>query len=286
MQIHFYLILLLFYLLPAANKLPGNGYLIDSTKEDSLIFSGKVQHLTVFDKYPDNKLLVKTGESFLGTLYLGKTLEKGDSETLVINLREFDCTTFVESCMALSLAIKSEEPTFERFAESLIKIRYRDGKINGYTSRLHYFTEWISDNQKKGLITDITKELGGIPFDKRIDFMSTHPNSYMQLANDPSLIDKIHEIENNISRSPHYYIPKEEVKSIEHKLKDGMIVAITTSLNGLDIIHTGILISEKGRIHLLHASSDCKKVVISEKPLEEYLLGNKLQTGIMVLKVN
>ena len=108
----------------------------------------------------------------------------------------------------------------------------------------------------------------------------------MQLANDPSLIDKIREIENNISGSPHYYIPKEEVKSIEPKLKDGMIVAITTSLNGLDIIHTGILISEKGRIHLLHASSDCKKVVISEKPLEEYLLGNKLQTGIMVLKVN
>jgi hypothetical protein len=231
------------------------------------------------------QLLVKTGKSFIGYPYTAKTLETGNVESLVVNLREFDCTTFVETCLAFSLTLKSGNVTFDNYKHFLKKIRYRDGKINNYISRLHYFCDWITDNQKKGFISDTTQYLGGIVFQKEIDFMSTHAGSYLQLKNDSNLIPPIREIEKEISSQNYFYVPKENIECIESNLEEGMIVAITSGIKGLDIAHTGILVRENGKIHLLHASSDAGKVVISEKTFREYISGNKHQTGVMFLKV-
>jgi hypothetical protein len=228
--------------------------------------------------------MVSTGKSFIGTPYVGKTLEIGDEESLVINLRELDCTTFVETCLALAKTAKSGKASFGDYTNTLKNIRYRNGILSGYGSRLHYFTDWIADNQQKGFVTDITKKLGGEPFPVSPTFMSTHPAYYRQLANDSCLIEQIRHYENEIAKRSYFYIPKEKVTQIEPELKDGMIVGITTNIEGLEIIHTGILIKENGRIHLLHASSDFKQVMITEHPLIDYLNGNKRQTGIMVLE--
>ena len=40
-------------------------------------------------------------------------------------------------------------------------MRYRGGKRRGYASRLHYFSEWISDGARRGLVRDLGAELGG-----------------------------------------------------------------------------------------------------------------------------
>ena len=115
--------------------------------------------------------------------------------------------------------------------------------------------------------------------------MSTHPGYYAQLKNDTVMVDAISCFEKKINARKYFYIPKEEVVKIEPQLEEGMIVAITSGVTGLDIAHLGFLVRVNGRIHLLHASSDFKKVMVSEKPLSDYLAGNKKQTGIMVLKV-
>jgi hypothetical protein len=260
-----------------------NKVIID--KQDSIIFFEKMKELKGNSNKSRSQLLVKTGRSFIGYPYLGKTLETGNIESLVVNLREFDCTTFVETCLAFSLTLKSEKITFENFKHYLKEIRYRDGEIENYDSRLHYFCDWITDNQKKGLITDTTKFFCGIAMQKQIDFMSTHVGSYMQLKNDSMLIPGIREIEKDISSRNYLYVPKENIGSIESRLEEGMIVAITSDIKGLDIAHTGMLVIENGGIHLLHASSDAGKVVISEKTFLEYIMGNKHQTGVMLLKV-
>ena len=170
-----------------------------SNEQDSVLFYKKVKELKELSSESTANLLAKTGRSFIGYPYTHKTLETGNVESLVVNFREFDCTTFVETCLAFSLTLKSENITFENFKHYLKEIRYRDGKIENYDSRLHYFTDWITDNQKKGFITDTTKYLCGILRDKQIDFMSTHIDAYEQLKNDSNLIPGIREIEKEIT---------------------------------------------------------------------------------------
>ncbi|MBP7509687.1 MAG: DUF1460 domain-containing protein, partial [Prolixibacteraceae bacterium] len=165
----------------------------------------------------------------------------------------------------------------------LKKLKYRKGIINGYASKIHYFSEWLSENEKNNIFEICSKKIGGIPYDVTVNFMSSHPQFYKQLKDDSLLTGEISLIEQRISTSDSlFYIPKDKVKEIEKYLKEGMIIGITTNIPGLDISHSGITVKVNDRIHLLHASSDAGKVVITPIPLYDYLMSNKKQTGIIV----
>ena len=233
---------------------------------------------------PASELMVKVGGFFKGTPYVAHTLDVSDTERLVINLRGMDCTTFVEYCLAFTKTIRSGTLTFGKFTDELQSIRYRDGIIHGYPSRLHYFSDWIYNNGAKKIVRDVSEETGGTRYFKTISFMSTHPESYRQLADSSGLVKTIVEQEKNISSRTMFYIPEDKITAIENHLKDGDIVGITTNVAGLDISHTGILVRKKGRIYLLHASTTAGKVVVSDKTLVDYLKGNKSTTGIMVAR--
>jgi hypothetical protein len=114
--------------------------------------------------------------------------------------------------------------------------------------------------------------------------MSTHPESYPALKNNPGFVEIIKKQENDISNRMTWYIPKNRLAEFENQLKDGDIIGIATSIDGMDISHVVIAIFVEGRIHMLHASSRENKVVISSQPLETYLLNSKMATGIMVAR--
>ena len=231
---------------------------------------------------PISDLIIKVGTFLKETPYVGQTLEI-EPEQLVINLRELDCTTFAENCLAISRTIKNGNNTFEQFCKEVQNIRYRNGNIDGYTSRIHYFSDWIFENNKKGLLKDISEEIAHAPYLKTIDFMSTHPGSYFQLK-DSSLIREISEIEREISARKMFYIPKDRISEFENRFQDGDIAGITTKVKGLDIMHVVILVRKDGRVHLLHASATAMKVIVSEETLEDYLKNSKSATGIMVAR--
>ena len=253
------------------------------SKVDRDIFEEKIGHLIELDGTEMGSTIVSVGKTFVGSPYVAQTLEVREEESLIVNLREFDCTTYVENVMAFSLLVSKEEESIEAFTSVLQNIRYRDGELNGYPSRLHYFTDWIADNQKKGLVKDITLEIGGEEIEKEINFMSTHRESYPMLKADSSL-NQIESAELELSRHKLNYIPREKVADIEHMIQDGDIIALATSIKGLDVTHTGFAIRTNGdRIHLLHASSS-GQVEISEKPLSEYLMGIKSNIGIVVAR--
>lgn len=234
-----------------------------------------------------SKLMLQIANSLVGTPYVGHTLETEGEEHLVVNLREFDCTTFIETVLALTMTVQSDAPGVETFCQILQALRYRKGRIDGYGSRLHYFSEWIADNEKKGFVENITNQFEGEPLKISVNYMSTHPEAYLQLKDDSLMRLKIATVENKLSDlSKTYYLPKEKVSLKEPQLPEGTIVGITTNIEGLDFIHTGILIRVGQQIHLLHASSDNKKVLISEQPLSEYLMSNKRQTGIVILSID
>lgn len=258
------------------------------SEEDVEICNQKFQ-ISVEDDLKDqpiNDVIVKIGESFLGTEYLAHALEEDGDEQLVINLTGLDCTTLVENSLALSRCVKLDSTSFKNYLDELQFIRYRDGIVDGYPSRLHYFSDWITDNIFKGVIEDETKQLGGIPIKFNLNFMSTHPDSYKQLKEDPDLIPVIQMQEKAISSREYYYIPKDEFESKEKLISGGEIIAITTTVEGLDIGHIGIAVKmDDGRIHLLHAPNVNTKVQITEEPLADYLMKYKRHSGVIVLKV-
>lgn len=230
------------------------------------------------------KTLVAVGKTFLGIPYVAKTLEIGDTESLVINLQGLDCTTYIENVLAFSLLLKGGKSDFETFIQKLETIRYKNGKINGYTSRLHYFSEWIADNEAKDLLTNITPEIGGSIVTKKIDFMSTHRDLYPFLKDDDDNFKEIQASENYLNGQEICVLAQDQIEANEHLIESGDIIALTTSIKGLDITHTGIATREKdGRIHLLHAST-VGEVVVSKLPLVVYLKKIKNNTGIMVAR--
>jgi hypothetical protein len=235
---------------------------------------------------PINQIIIEIGKSFLGTDYVANTLEKEGVEELVINLTCLNCYTFLESSIVFARCIKKEKTFFEDYKKELINIRYRSGKLYKYPSRLHYFSDWIFDMNKRKIGKDLTKEIGGIPYEKKINFMSTHVDSYKQLKENKKFVNTITGIEKQISARKYFYIPQEKIESVEDEIQSGDIIGITTNIDGLDIAHTGIAIRmDDGRIHLMHAPNVGYKVQITEKTLADYIKGNKKQTGIMVLRV-
>ncbi|MFO7526542.1 MAG: DUF1460 domain-containing protein [Ignavibacteriaceae bacterium] len=235
---------------------------------------------------PLNEIIAEVGKSFLGTEYVAHTLEQDGEEQLVINLTGLDCTTFLENTLVLSRCIKSGKSSFDDYQKELTFIRYRDGKIDQYPSRLHYFSDWIYDNTKKDMVEDVTNSIGGEEISFSVNYMSTHPESYKHLEANPDFIPVIKEQENEISKRTYHYIPKAKVKSVKDKIINGDLIAITSSVKGLDINHVGIAVKmENGRIHFLHAPQVGTRVQISSEPLDEYLKKIKRHTGIIVLRV-
>ncbi|MCW5516358.1 DUF1460 domain-containing protein [Muriicola sp. Z0-33] len=253
------------------------------SEEDKLAFELKTKEIKGLSDNDFGKTIIDVGKTFLGTPYVAKTLEIGEKESLVINLQGLDCTTYVENVLAFSILLRSENFDFDTFTTTLEKIRYEDGKLAGYSSRLHYFSQWIANNEKKGLLKNITAEIGGKEITKEINFMSSHRDLYPFLANDDNF-KKIKKSEDYLNSQPICVLAQDAIAANEEKMQSGDIIALTTSIKGLDITHTGFAILEKdGRIHLLHASSS-GQVEISELPLADYLKKIKNNSGIMVAR--
>lgn len=227
--------------------------------------------------------VLRMAESFLGTPYVASTLEGNPTEKLVCKFDGLDCTTLVESSIALAIA-KNENLNYEGYKTELTKIRYRDGVIDGYPSRLHYVLDWLYENEKRSRLEDITAKVGGVPFKKEINFMSTHANFYPALDN-TEVWEKVKEQENIINSREHSYIPKAALQKAEPLLRDGDIVAFTSSVEGLDCNHMGIITKIGSRAYLLHASLAGKKVILSTLPLAEYVASIPKHTGMIVARM-
>jgi len=255
------------------------------SESDSLLATEAMQEVS--SEMPEGstaELIMALSGRFMGTPYVAHTLEVKEPEQLVVNLAGMDCTTFVEQMLAMAMAINKGDGSFKDFAQILACIRYRDGLVDGYPSRLHYFTEWLNNNAGKGILEIVSNEIGMEPFDSQASFMTANPGSYPQLGN-PAFVEKMKQVEKTVSGYVMNFIPKGNIKALENIIKNGDIIAFTTDIDGLDVSHTGIAIFQNERLHLLHASTRTNAVEISPVPLDEYLAPLKRVTGILVARV-
>lgn len=255
--------------------------------EDVKIFNSKIEFAenNNLREQPLNKIIALIAKYFITTPYEAHTLEISDSEELIINLRTLDCTTFLESVFAISLCVKNNKTTFDDFKSYLKMIRYRNGKIEDYTSRLHYFSDWIHHNQIKNLIKDVTKDLSGVKKKFSLNFMSSNPHLYKHLKNNPGFLPVIKGQEEEISSRTYHFVPEKNISQIENQIQEGDFIALTTNVKGLDIGHVGIAVKgQNDRTYFLHAPQVGGFVEITENPLSEYVMKNKKHTGIIILR--
>lgn len=223
-----------------------------------------------------------------GLPYVAKTLEKNKEERLVVNLRQFDCTTYTETVLALTMSIKQRKPTFDNFCRNLQQIRYRDGEVS-YGNRLHYFTTWIIENTRKRIVKPIEGSPQLFSATQTVDanYMTTHVNLYPMMVGNAAVQREIRQSEQAITGKKYAYIPKSKLGDsplLRKTIKDGDIIVILTSKKGLDTSHLGIAVWHKDGLHLLNASSIRHKTVEEPKLFKTYMMERRSHTGIRVVR--
>lgn len=258
------------------------------TPQDKEIYAAKAKIASdaIRDKAELNAVISKVASSFTGTDYVGFTLETDGPEVLTVNFRGLDCTTFLETAVTVARTCADGKDSFEEYLQKLEEIRYRGGKLNGYPSRLHYFSDWIYDNVKKGIIKDISREIGGEKIVFNVSFMGNNPKLYMMLKGNDEFLKQIKQQEKEIAAREYYYIPNSRIKDVQDKIISGDLIGIVTSVEGLDISHTGFAYrGDDNVLKFLHAPMAGKKVEITKKPLADYIPAIQKSKGIVVLRV-
>lgn len=225
-----------------------------------------------------------------GRPYVPFTLETGDPERLVVNLRELDCATLVETSLALAWTRRRRETAFADYCRSLRRLRYFDGRTNGYLSRLHYLSFWMKEQTGRGTVAEVVLPAALTqPLNVRLNYMSTHPQAYAALRAHPEWVDSIAALERRYSGRVGRFIPKHHLGKSRRELEaihDGDVIAIVTSKAGLDYSHQGLALwGADGRLHMLHASSDRKRVIEDERTLQDYLNRIPHTLGIRVFRL-
>lgn len=235
---------------------------------------------------------VQIGKKLLGKPYVSHTLDHYADEQLVVNMNAFDCTTYLETVLAITLARTELKPADtptqveQSFKKYLTQLRYRNGHIDGYASRLHYFSDWLRNNEKMGLLADVTAQLpGSMSVAKPVSYMTSATHKYPAMS-DPAVYRQMLLTETSLNQQSFSFIPTKYIRQAEGRIQEGDIVMLMAARPGLDMRHVGLAIRQpNGRLHLLHASSERGRVVISPLPLSNYVLSHKRMSGIRVARL-
>ncbi|HEV2149466.1 MAG TPA: N-acetylmuramoyl-L-alanine amidase-like domain-containing protein, partial [Longimicrobiaceae bacterium] len=245
---------------------------------------------------PLGRAAVRVGELAVGTPYEAFTLEAylkaGGSpvrtEPLTLSLTRFDCVSLVESCLAVARVAAGAgargEALWDAFGREMERMRYRGGVREGYVSRLHYFSEWISDNARRGLARELGAELGGRPDNRPLRFMTEHRESYPALAND-EVFRAIAAMERSLDGRPRHVVPTAGIPAVSGRIETGDVLAFATTIEGLDVTHSAFAYRDRGGVlRVLHAPLSGGVVEVTRSTLPEYVAGIRRSTGILLAR--
>lgn len=279
---------ILFSILAIALSLQASAQRIDYQKTDSLKVMQLFKSAQAVNRKDIGTYMVFFGRQLKGVPYVGKTLEKNKDEQLVVNLRQLDCTTYVETVLALSRCMAQGKSTFANYCAQLRLIRYAGGEVS-YPTRKHYFTYWIQQSARQGLVKDVQSP--NPPFKSvqtvKADYMTNHLSQYPMLMGQPEWVEKIKAMEKAVTGLRVRYIPKSALnnsKLLRQTVHDGDILGLVTTKAGLEISHVGIAVWHNDGLHLLNASSLQHKVVEDDDLLKTYLGKRKTEKGIRVAR--
>ncbi len=268
------------------------------TLPDSVVFVGKSKFESLVNKgiegkwseLPIGERTVKVGLALVGTPYKNFTLELSDRvETPCVNMLGMDCWTFFETSLGTARVLKmTPNPTPGDLLKVVEMDRYRGGRCTGiFTSRLHQLEDWLYDNQRRGLVKDVTPSLPGArQIHRDVEDMAPMGKKIPQFRANPSLIPVMAGIEQKLTERGIWYVPKAKVPAAEKFLKDGDIICIVSNWPHDYTSHVGLAYRDSnGVLRFLHASKNHHEVTIDER-LSDYLNSHTTQAGIMVARPN
>src|SRR5947208_10356509 len=231
------------------------------------------------------------GKALTGTRYKSYTLEIDNRiESPSVNFNGLDCWTFFETSLAFARMLNESEANWtpENFLHYIEVDRYRGGVCTGeYLSRLHYLEDWLYDNDKRGLVEDLTTRLGGQSVPHAAHEMTVAWRHYRYLAANKSLLGPLARMEGDVSRRPLYQMPRTRVAKIEPKLQSWGVLGIVWEDGRLySTSHVGLALrTSDGVLHFLHASAphNYGKVVVDSR-LSDYLRKYRSDSGILVAR--
>jgi len=277
-------LLLAFSLNTEAQRLPMDVAFVGTSRFEKMMRDAQRAN---WSSLPIGERTAKIGLSLQGIPYKNFTLELHDRiESPSVNMAGMDCWTFFEIALAGARLLKEGPPfTPQRMLHFIELDRYRGGRCDGkFVSRLHHLEDWAQDNQRRGLVTDVTKQLGGVPLRRTMKYMGAVPHKFRQLRADPSQVPYMQKIEAQLSARGIYYIPKSRVRAIESKIQNGDIICIVSTWQGGYTSHVGLAARDaNGVLRFLHASRNLKKVVLDSR-LSDYLNQFSTHAGIMVVR--
>lgn len=269
----------------------GVGTDVDYSQRTADDFEAAMKVLVPMKDRPAAEVVIACAKHFAGTPYVAGSLEK-EPEMLRVSTRETDCILFVEMCVAMTITARSDNPEFGTYCGYLRSLRYRHGRVDGYSSRLHYTSEWLCQAENNGWIDEITGRIGGKPYPQKFSFMSTHPQSYRQLSGAEygdavaqRQLAGIRAAEQRLNSKKYYLIHKADVASCASEIRSGDIVCFNSTVEGLDIAHVGFALRENGVLTFIHASSTAGKVIVNSKSLADYVASRKSINGIRVARL-
>ncbi|WP_330203375.1 N-acetylmuramoyl-L-alanine amidase-like domain-containing protein [Cyanobacterium sp. DS4] len=244
----------------------------------------QIMNLSLANKLQEQSIeiiLQTVAKEFMGAKYQAGLLDQTNKESLFISLTKFDCVLFVETVLGLVKGITVQDYNYSTFITNIQKQRYRTQNVT-YCDRLHYFSDWIAENEKKGFVKNLTQSLGGIRLDKQLNFMTVNRSKYPQLNNNEINFQCIKKVEADLNKLNLSYIPTNKIKSIYPQLKLGDIIGITTKIKGLDVTHTGLIYRQNNQTGLIHASPAGQVTVA--KDLQSYVQNVPQAIGIFVIR--
>jgi hypothetical protein len=237
--------------------------------------------------------IAHVGELAAGTPYQAGMLDAylrpgrrpSDPEPLTLSLTRFDCVTLVESCLAVArVAAREGRPTWARFGHEVERMRYRGGVRRGYSSRLHYFSEWITDGERRGLVRDLGPELDGVDDARPLRFMTEHRDRYPALADD-GVFGEIAAMERRLEGHPRRVVRTERIAEVADRIETGDVLAFATAIPGLDVTHAAFAYRHaSGVLGVLHAPLSGGVVEMARATLPEYVAAIRRATGIIVAR--
>ena len=232
----------------------------------------------------------RVGAALVGTPYRGFTLEIDDRvEAPSANLEGVDCWTFFEISLGFARMLRAKDAPYA--PTDLLRMieldRYRHGQCTGeYLSRIHFLEELFQDNERRGLLTNITSHLPGAERMEHRDIheMTTMWKHYRYLRNNPSLLPEMARVQERVSDLPVYHVPKSRVAAVEPYLRNGDIIAVTSRDTAGYTSHVGLAYRDgTGTLRFMHASSNYRRVVVDER-LSAYLADKSDDAGIIVAR--
>lgn len=213
-------------------------------------------------------------ESFLGVKY--EPLTEKDTDVLELRFDAFDDLTFLNTVVAIARVVTQPGPLRPvDVMQQIENVGYRQGKADGFSTKLVYGADWILNNKSRGIIKELTDDYSNSYKTKSLEKLTKERERYVALS-DSAMYErqKMVEMGFRTHKIPHLKRESFGLGDVATELRDGDIIMLLSTDPAFDVFERGIIVKRDDGYHFIHASEKDGQVVEEPEPMTRYLKRN------------